>query len=158
MTHERTALSSALSTARHLATPESGRLGQGVRFVLAGGVVMVVYLTTTTVLAQVVGVAFEVAIVVGYSLGLCVHFTLQRVFVWVHHEEFMLSIRQQARRYLLVAGVQYGVTAASTAVLPRALGVSSELVYLVTVAVVTAINFVVYGNRVFHGRPAEPAD
>lgn len=144
--------------ARHLATPEAGRLGQGVRFAVAGGVVMVVYVTTTTVLAQVVGAPYQVAVAVGYSLGLCVHFTLQRVFVWVHHEEFMLSIHQQARRYLLVASLQYAVTAASTALLPGLLGVSFELVYLVTVGVVTATNFLVYGNRVFHGAPGKQAD
>jgi putative flippase GtrA len=143
---------SARERVRHLASPESGRLGQGVRFAIAGGVVTVVYVATTTVLAQVFGVAFQVALVIGYTLGLCVHFTLQRVFVWVHHEEFVLSVHQQAGRYLLLAGLQYGTTAAAVAVLPSPLGLSSQVVYLGAVVVVTAANFLIFGSRVFHAR------
>jgi putative flippase GtrA len=137
---------------RHLASHESGRLGQGVRFAIAGGVVTVVYVATTTLLAQVFGVAFQVALVVGYTLGLCVHFTLQRVFVWVHHEEFVLSVHQQAGRYLLLAALQYATTAAAVAVLPTPLGLSSQVVYLGAVVVVTAANFLIFGSRVFHAR------
>ncbi|HVD58884.1 MAG TPA: GtrA family protein [Thermoleophilaceae bacterium] len=143
---------SARERVRHLASPESGRLGQGVRFAIAGGVVTVVYVATTTLLAQVFGVAFQVALVIGYTLGLCVHFTLQRVFVWVHHEEFVLSVHQQAGRYLLLAGLQYATTAAAVAVLPSPLGLSSQVVYLGAVVVVTAANFLIFGSRVFHAR------
>jgi putative flippase GtrA len=143
---------SARERVRHLASPESGRLGQGVRFAIAGGVVTVVYVATTTLLAQVFGVAFQAALFIGYALGLCVHFTLQRVFVWVHHEEFVLSVHQQAGRYLLLAGLQYATTAAAVAVLPSLLGLSSQVVYLGAVVVVTAANFLIFGSRVFHGR------
>jgi putative flippase GtrA len=143
---------SARERVRRLASPESGRLGQGVRFAIAGGVVTVVYVATTTLLAQVFGVAFQVALVSGYTLGLCVHFTLQRVFVWVHHEEFVLSVHQQAGRYLLLAGLQYATTAAAVAVLPSPLGLSSQVVYLGAVVVVTAANFLIFGSRVFHAR------
>jgi len=143
---------SARERVRHLASPESGRLGQGVRFAIAGGVVTVVYVATTTLLAQVFGVAFQVALVIGYTLGLCVHFTLQRVFVWVHHEEFVLSVHQQAGRYLLLAGLQYATTAAAVAVLPSPLGLSSQVVYLGAVVVVTAANFLIFGSRVFHAK------
>ena len=145
---------SARDRVRHLASPEAGRLGQGVRFAIAGAVVTVVYVTTTTVLAQVFGVAFQVALAVGYVLGLCVHFTLQRVFVWVHHEEFVLSVHQQAGRYLLLAGLQYGVTAAAVAVFPSLLGLSSQIVYFGAVIVVTAANFLIFGSRVFHAGPS----
>jgi putative flippase GtrA len=143
---------SARERVRRLASPASGRLGQGVRFAIAGGVVTVVYVATTTLLAQVFGVAFQVALVIGYTLGLCVHFTLQRVFVWVHHEEFVLSVHQQAGRYLLLAGLQYATTAAAVAVLPSPLGLSSQVVYLGAVVVVTAANFLIFGSRVFHAR------
>jgi putative flippase GtrA len=143
---------SARERVRHLASPESGRLGQGVRFAIAGGVVTVVYVATTTLLAQVFGVAFQAALFIGYALGLCVHFTLQRVFVWVHHEEFVLSVHQQAGRYLLLAGLQYATTAAAVAVLPSPLGLSSQVVYLGAVVVVTAANFLIFGSRVFHAR------
>ena len=140
--------------ARSLRSPDSGLLGQGVRFALAGGTVALVYLVATTVLAEVVGLGFQVALAIGFSIALIVHFTLQRVFVWTHHEEFALPLHHQAGRYLIVAGVQYGVTAASTAALPAALSVSSEAVYLVTVAVLIGANFVVFGHRVFHAKPA----
>lgn len=143
---------SARERVRQLASPESGRLGQGVRFAIAGGVVTVVYVATTTLLAQVFGVAFQAALFIGYALGLCVHFTLQRVFVWVHHEEFVLSVHQQAGRYLLLAGLQYATTAAAVAVLPSPLGLSSQVVYLGAVVVVTAANFLIFGSRVFHAR------
>jgi putative flippase GtrA len=153
----RSKFAQSLDAAQYLASPDAGRVGQGVRFAIAGSVVMVVYVTTTTVLAQVFGVSFQVALVTGYVVGLCVHFTLQRVFVWVHHEEFMLKIYQQAGRYLLVAALQYGVTAAAVAVLPSLLGLSTQLVYFGAVVVVTATNFLVFGSRVFHAGPA-PAD
>src|ERR1039458_4815150 len=103
---------------RALRAPESGLLGQGVRFALSGGAVTLVYLGTTTVLADVAGLPFQAALAIGFSVAIAVHFTLQRLFVWTHHEEFALPLHQQAGRYLAVAAVQYGVTAASTALLP----------------------------------------
>jgi len=139
---------------RALRAPESGVLGQGVRFALSGGTVALVYLATTTVLAEVLGLAFQLALAIGFSLGLVVSFTLQRVFVWTHHEEFALPLARQVRRYLLVAALQYGVTAASTDLLPSALGVSAELVYLATVAVVVSGNFLVFRHGIFHAESA----
>jgi putative flippase GtrA len=136
-----------------LKTPESGALGQGVRFALSGGTVALVYLATTTVLAEVAGLPFQAALAIGFSVGLVVHFTLQRRFVWTHHEEFALPLGHQLGRYLAVAAVQYGVTAASTALLPSALGVPTELVYLVTVAVVLSVNFLVFRYGIFHAKP-----
>jgi putative flippase GtrA len=141
---------------RSMRTPDSGILGQGVRFALAGGTVMLVYLTTTTVLADVFGLPFQAALAIGFSVGLVVHFTLQRFFVWTHHEEFALPLRHQLGRYLTVAGVQYGVTAASTSLLPAALNVSTEIVYLATVAVIVCTNFLVFRHGIFHAKPAVP--
>jgi putative flippase GtrA len=124
------------------------------RFALAGGTVALVYLATTTILAEVVGMPFEAALAIGFCVGLLVHFTLQRTFVWVHHEEFALGLGGQIGRYLLAAAAQYGVTAASTGVLPSALGVATEIVYLATVAVVLSANFVLFRNGIFHAKPA----
>ncbi|HUB73879.1 MAG TPA: GtrA family protein [Solirubrobacteraceae bacterium] len=138
------------SAAKGLRSPSSGLLGQGMRFALSGATVAVVYLSTTTVLADVVGLPFQEALVIGFCTGLAVHFTLQRVFVWVHHEEFALPLGHQLWRYLLVAAVQYGVTAASTALLPSALDLPTEVVYVATVAVVFAANFVVFRQGIFH--------
>jgi putative flippase GtrA len=116
--------------------------------------VAVVYLTTTTVLAEVFGVPFQAALAIGFFVGVLVHFTLQRLFVWTHHEEFALPLRHQVGRYLAIATAQYGVTAASTSLLPSALGVSEEAVYLATVAVVVSTNFVVFRYGIFHAKPS----
>jgi putative flippase GtrA len=138
-----------LPAVRTLRSPSSGLLGQGVRYGLAGATVAVVYLSTTTVLAEVVGLPFQVALAIGFSVALVVHFTLQRLFVWIHHDEFALPLRHQAGRYLTVAGTQYGLTIASTSLLPAVLGVSAEIVYLVTVAVLASTNFLVFRHGIF---------
>jgi putative flippase GtrA len=146
----------AIVAAQGLLSPSSGVVGQGVRFAVAGGVVTLIYAATTLLLADVFGVPFEIALAIGFCTGLAVHFSLQRFFVWVHHEEFALPLHHQAGRYLIAAGVQYGLTAASTAVLPSLLGVSTEVVYLVTVAAITCVNFLVFRHGIFHARA--PAD
>ena len=146
----------AAELAGSLRGPESGVVGQGVRFALAGGVVTVVYLVTTTVLAEVVGLPFQLALALGFTIAILVHFTLQRAFVWVHHEEFALPIHHQVGRYLLVAGAQYGLTAASTALLPPLLGVPVEAVYLVTVVVLVTSNFLIFRLGIFHAQKSVP--
>ncbi len=143
-------LAAVINGLRALLAPESGLLGQGMRYVLAGSVVSGVYLLLTTFLAVAVGLPFQEALAIGFTLALAVHFTLQRVFVWVHTEEFALPFRHQARRYLTVAGTQFGVTAASTSLLPPALGLSTEVVYLITVSLLTTANFLLFRNVVFH--------
>ena len=139
-----------LTAVRMLRSPRSGLLGQGVRYGLAGATVALTYLSTTTILAEVVQIPFQIALAIGFSVALVLHFTLQRLFVWSHQEEFSLPLHHQAGRYLTVAGTQYGLTIASTALLPAALGVSSEIVYLVTVAVLASTNFLVFRHGIFH--------
>jgi putative flippase GtrA len=148
-------MDSVREIARALRGHESGLLGQGTRFAIAGGSVALVYLATTTVLADVVGLPFQLALAIGFCVGLVVHFTLQRLFVWTYHEEFALPLHHQVGRYLAAAAVQYGVTAASTSVLPSALGVATEVVYLATVAVVISTNFLVFRHGIFHSKPAD---
>jgi putative flippase GtrA len=133
-----------------LRSPTSGVAGQGVRFAIAGGTVAIVYLTTTTVLSAVVGLPFQLALAVGFCLSLVCHFTLQRTFVWVRDEEFALPLGSQVWRYLAVAGMQYAVTAASTSLLPSALGLPTEAVYLATAGVLLCSNFLVFRHGIFH--------
>jgi putative flippase GtrA len=135
--------------------PDSGIAGQGARFALAGGIVTLVYLGATTLLASVVGLPFQVALAVGFSVALMVHFTLQRTFVWAHSEEFALPLHHQAGRYLVAASAQYGITVASTALLPSILGVPTEVVYLATVALVVSANFLLFRHRIFHTTTGE---
>jgi putative flippase GtrA len=126
---------------------------QWFRFLLVGGIVAGVYVGTTTGLAEVIGLPFEASLAIGFALAIVTHFTLQRLFVWRHAAAFALSLHHQVARYLAMAGVQYGLTAAVTAVLPRALGVSPEVVYLPTVVAISATNFLVFRTRIFHPLP-----
>jgi putative flippase GtrA len=119
--------------------------------------VTVVYLAVTTVLSQVVGLPFQLALALGFGFALLLHFTLQRLFVWVHEDGFALPLRRQVGRYLLMAGAQYGVTAASTAILPGVLGVATEVVYLATMAVVTTSGFLIMRFIIFHGQTGDEA-
>ena len=105
---------------------------------------------TTTLLADVAGLPFPLALFVGACVAVLVHFTLQRVFVWVHSEAFALPLHHQAGRYLLIVGVQYVCTVASTSFLPSVVGVSTEAVYLGTVVIFSVANFLVFRNRIFH--------
>jgi putative flippase GtrA len=134
-------------------------LGQGARFILAGGTAVVLYAITTTVLASVIGIPFQVALAIGFVVAITIQFILYRRFVWVHEEDFALGVHHQAGRFLTVAAVNYGATVASTSVLPRALGISTEIVYLVTVATLPVINFLVLRQGIFHPQSdrADPA-
>ncbi len=114
----------------------------------------VVYLSATTLLADVAGLPFQVALAGGFCLALSVHFTLQRLFVWAHRDDFALPLRHQAGRYLALAVLQYAITAASTTLLPSALGVPTEAIYLATVAIITCVNFVVFRHGIFHAKSA----
>jgi putative flippase GtrA len=138
----------------------SGRRTNGVpllrtmmRFALVGGTGIIVYTAVTTVLATIVGIPFQVALAIGFCATLAVHFTLQRVFVWAHHEGFALPLQHQLRRYLTVSGAQYGATAASISLLPNALGLPTEAVYIVTVLTLAAANFLLFRSRIFHAPP-----
>lgn len=143
-----------------LRSPKSGLLGQLVRFGLAGGFVTLVYIAITTLLSQVIGLAFELALGIGFVSALLMHFTFQRLFVWVHEDGFALSFRKQVARYLTMAGTQYACTVASTAILPGVLGISTEVVYLLTMAVVTGAGFLVMRFIIFHAEPgsSDPDD
>jgi len=142
---------------RHVRATDIGLLGRGLRYVIAGGIVTVIYLTITTVLANIFGLPFQLALGIGFATALVVHFSLQRFFVWVHIEEFSLPARKQIGRYLLVAATQYGTTAAVTAFLPSALHISTTIVFFGWTIVVTASNFVIFRHGIFHaGRSKSP--
>jgi putative flippase GtrA/SAM-dependent methyltransferase len=142
---------------RHLRSPDSGLLGRGGRFVIAGGIVALIYVTVTTLLANVFGIGFQWALAIGYATAIAAHFLLQRFFVWIHHEEFALPVREQVGRYLLVAGAQYSMAALVTATVPSALDVSVTVVFLVWTIAISAIGFLIFGRGVFHAKsPVEP--
>lgn len=138
-----------------LLSPASGVRGEGARYALAGAFVALVYLLTTTFLAVVVGLPFKVALVIGFCLQLCVHFTLQRMFVWVREEAFALRAGRQVGRYLSVQLAQLGLTALTTSLLAPVLGLSAEVVYLMTAGSMTIVNFLLFRFVVFHPERTE---
>jgi putative flippase GtrA len=125
-------------------------LGQGLRFAITGAGVAGVYLLATLLLADVVGLPFQVALAIGLVIAVTTHFLAQRFFVWSHDGAFALPVQHQAGRYLAITLVQYGLTALSTAVLPTALGVERNVVYVATVACLTGLTFLLLRAHVFH--------
>jgi putative flippase GtrA len=144
--------------ARNVALLRADRLlAQGVRFAISGVVVSTIYISVTTLLAEVSHLRFQLALAIGWTAAVCVHFTLQRVFVWAHQEKFALPFGHQVGRYLLVAGTQLGVTATTTAVLPSVLGLPAEAIYLGTATLLTLVNFLVFRNGIFHAGVSDTA-
>ena len=140
--------------ALHLRSAESGWLRHGVRYAIAGTGVAGVYVITTLFLADVAGLPFQIALAVGLVVAVTTHFLAQRLFVWSHEQAFALPARRQASRYLAITLVQYGLTALATSVLPSALGLPTNVVYLAAVACLTVLTFVLLRTQVFH--PEKP--
>ena len=154
----KTAGDRVLALIHWLRRPELGIFGQGMRYAIAGGTVALVSLTTTLVLAEGFGLAFELAFVIGYTIALITHFSLQRFFVWSYHEDFALPLRHQLARYLPIALTNYALVAGSIAILPRALGTSKLVVYLCALLLLTGATFLIFRAGVFHAEktPKDP--
>jgi putative flippase GtrA len=86
---------------------------------------------------------------------MAVQFTLYRGFVW-RHPEYALPMHHQAGRYVTAAAAGYGFSAVCTSVLPSALGVPIEAVYVMTVVALPMINFLILRFVIFHAK-AQPA-
>jgi putative flippase GtrA len=126
--------------------------------VLTGGFIAVVYLGFGLLLSGPLGVPVQIAIPLSFVLSTCLNYSLQRLFVFAHSADFALSAQAQFGRYLQVGAVQYAFTAAATALLPDALGVDEQVVYVVAALTAAAITFVVLRVVVFHRSPeAVPA-
>lgn len=140
-----------LARARALCSRREGLPGEGVRFLLTGGLAAATNVLVTNLLAYVVGLPFELAFVIGFGTAIAGQFVLFRVWVWGHHEQFARPVHHQVTLFLLVALLIYGFTAICTWLLPGALGVPTEVVYLACVAASPLINFLVARNRIFQG-------
>ncbi len=149
-TATRSRLQLARAFIRDIRSPEWGVFGQLFRFALSGSLVAVLYVSVTTVLHDAFGMPFQIALAIGFLSGLALHFTLQRVFVWKHYDNFALAVHHQALRYLSLCASQYGVTALATAELPSLVGLPVEVVYLLTMFSIAAFNFLFFRGRIFH--------
>jgi putative flippase GtrA len=134
--------------------------GVGLRFAITGSIVALVYIGTPVFLNGGAGVPIEVAIPIAYVLAVSLHFNLQRRFVFRHVAEFALSRRQQIGRYLMVGAVQYPTTAIATAVLPKVLGLSQRVTYVVVTLTMSLFFFVLLRTVIFHptAEPDVPLD
>ena len=119
------------------------------RFGLSGGVVALVNLGAMTGLVAGFGIRAQLALIVSYALGLTVHFTLNRQWVFSPEGAYHLHLTAQGIRYVGSASAIYGLTALALATLPGALGVPSLAVYYVTVLALSVANFFVLRNFVF---------
>jgi putative flippase GtrA len=133
--------------------PEHGLLGQGIRYGIAGATVALVSLGGTIGLAEGVGLPYEAAFGIAFTTAVITHFSLQRYFVWSHHEDFALPVHLQVARYLPIALANYGLVAIALAVLPRALDVSSLPVFLTATLLTTLLCFLLFRTSVFHAQP-----
>ena len=111
---------------------------------------MSVFYLGLTSLLTVIGMPFQVALVVSFLAAIAVHFTLQRIFVWPRHEKYALPIRKQLQRYVPVVLVQYVMTAGATAILPKRLGLPVLAVYIGFTLFYALFNFLFFRARIFH--------
>jgi putative flippase GtrA len=125
------------------------RLPRVARFGLSGGLVALVNLGAMTVLVAGLDLGAQIALIISYGLGLVVHFTLNRQWVFSPEGAYHLHLTAQGVRYVCSAATIYGLTALSLATLPGALGVTSLAVYYVTVLVLSVANFFVLRTFVF---------
>jgi putative flippase GtrA len=123
---------------------------QAMRFVLSGSTVAAVYLGLGLLFSGPVGMPIQIAIPVAYVLSVLLNYTLQRTFVFADRERFALEGRRQFVRYVGIGTVQYALTALATALLPDALGVSEQVVFVAVALIAAAVTFVLLRFVVFH--------
>jgi putative flippase GtrA len=129
------------------------KIPQPIRFITAGGTVAVVYICMTLVL-HAVGLPIQLAIAIGYSVGVALQFTLQRYYVFANHDAFSLEIHKQLGRYLPMALTQYGLTVLIVAVVPGLLGINKQVVYVITAIGLALVVYLINRYFVFHGAAA----
>lgn len=121
-----------------------------VRFVVAGGTVAALYAGMMVVLVVVAGLPDQAALAIAYALAVFAHFNLQRRFVFADDKPFALSAGQQARRFLVVVGLQYGFTAAGLWLLTEQAGLPTLAAYALVAPSGTVLTFAVMRTWLFH--------
>jgi putative flippase GtrA len=120
------------------------------RYGMAGILVGATYVGCTLLLSGPAGLPIQLVIPFALAAAACLHFLLQRHFVFMDRRSFALSGGAQARRYVPIVAVQYAFTATATAVLPGILGTTEQVVYVAAVLVTSAATFLFMRARVFH--------
>jgi putative flippase GtrA len=123
---------------------------QLLRFGLTGAFVFGIYAGGTLLLSGPLGLPIVLAIGLAFSLALAVNFTMQRRFVFLDHDTFALRARTQFTRYIIAAACNYALTSLIVTTVPQALGVSQQLVFVVTALVMSLVGFSVVRWWIFH--------
>jgi putative flippase GtrA len=118
------------------------------RFLMAGGLVACVNLGTGAILLAL-GFPVQAAVGIAYGAAICVHFTLQRTFVFAGEGAFALTLNQQLRRYAAMAAVQYPTTAGLAALFVAA-GLPDLAAVVATALLVTPLTYFILRTRMFH--------
>lgn len=124
--------------------------GPGLRYGIAGATVAGVYLGIPVVLNGGAGVPIQVVIPIAYLLAVCLHFNLQRHFVFRHVAAFALTRRAQIARYVAIGAVQYPTTALATALLPELLRLSPRATFVLWSLTMSGVFFLVLRRHIFH--------
>ncbi|HEY6888441.1 MAG TPA: GtrA family protein [Solirubrobacter sp.] len=119
------------------------------RFLISGGIVFVLSLVLTTGL-HAAGLAFQLALLIAYSVAIAVHLQLHRRFTFAGEGAYVLSQRRQALRFGCVVLLQYAFMAGSVAIFAPLLDLPELVVYLAAIAVMSAANYLALAARVFH--------
>jgi len=125
---------------------------QAPRFVAVGASVAIIYAGLTALLAGPFGLPVQAAVAVGYGVGVVANFTLHRSVTFASEDGYDLHIAGQIIRFLALALLQYGVTAAAIAWLPGLLGLPEIVVWGCVVVTFALANFVALRLTAF--RPA----
>jgi putative flippase GtrA len=121
-----------------------------VRYAISGTIVAVFYLGMPILINAELGIPLEACLPVVYVIAVMLQFTLQRLFVFRHVSEFALSIRRQVLWYVVIAAIQYPLSALATAFLPSLLGVPERAVYVVATLTIAFLTFLFLRGNVFH--------
>jgi putative flippase GtrA len=103
-----------------------------------------------TSLLALVGVAFQLALILSFVANIALHFTLQRLFVWPQQRDYALAVHEQLQRYLPLVVFQYVLTVGVTATVPGWLDLPVLAVYVGITVSYTAFNFLFFRSRIFH--------
>lgn len=123
---------------------------QLVRFGLTGALAFAIYTGGTLLLSGPLGLPIVLAIGLAFSASVAFNFTMQRHFVFLDRETFALRARTQLGRYIFAATCNYLLTSLIVTVVPDALGVSQQLVFVVTAVVMSLVGFTVVRWWIFH--------
>jgi putative flippase GtrA len=121
-----------------------------IRYGISGAVVAAFYLGMPIAVSAAFDWPLQAMIPIAFVLAAVLQFTLQRIFVFGHVEEFALSTRAQAVWFAIVGAVQYPTTALGTLLLPAIFGMPDRVAFLIISVIFSLCFFLFIRSRVFH--------